>query len=110
MWVVKFRPDGDYSKDAIKIYAEDVNLMEMPLVYITGIRTKHRSTVLVLPKDEAFDELVECDPLIIPYMHVVHVGKLKDELKIFPLGVCGGAKENANGSGIHTAGRGDEHG
>lgn len=107
LWVVKFRPD--MHDEPIKVYAEDVDMMDMPMIYVRGIRTKHRSAIIEMPKDEAFEELVECDPLIIPYVNIVHIGKLKDPTKVFPLGVAGG-KEDPNGSGIHAAGRRDEHG
>jgi hypothetical protein len=87
MWVVKFRPDGD--EKVVKIYAEDVDLMNMPMVYISGIRTKHRRAIIELPKDEAFEELVECDPLILSYVNVIHIGKLKDTA-VVSLGVHNG--------------------
>lgn len=76
MWVIKFRPDG--GEKIVKIYAEDVDTMNMPMVYVHGIRTKHRSAIIEIPQDEVFDELVECDPLILPYMSIIHIGKLKD--------------------------------
>jgi len=90
MWVVKFRTD--YDEEPVKIYAEDVDLMNMPLVYVTGIRTKHRSTVIQLPKDEAFEELVQCDPLIVCYSSIIYLGKLKEDSTVVPLGILNGEK------------------
>lgn len=92
MWVVKFRTD--YDEEPVKIYAEDVDVMNMPLVYISGIRMKHRSTLVVIPKDDAFDELVQCDPLIVCYSSIVYLGKLKDS-EVVPLGVLSGEKAEA---------------
>lgn len=93
MWVVKFRPD--YGDESIKVYAEDVDMNDMPLIYIRGIRPKFRSALVVTPEDEAFKELVECEPLIIPFTSIVHIGKLKDESAIVKLGVHRGEKAEA---------------
>lgn len=107
MWVVKFRPDTETAP--IKLYAEDVDMMNMPLIYISGIRTKHRSTIIQLPVNEEFEELLECDPLIIPYVNVVHIGKLKDDTKIFPIGVPSGQANEADvRNRVPVTRRGDE--
>ncbi len=93
MWVIKFRTD--YDEEPVKIYAEDVDTMSMPLIYISGIRMKHRSALIEIPKDEAFDELVQCDPLIVCYSSIVYLGKLKDSGAVVSLGVCSGEKSEA---------------
>ena len=85
MWVVKFRPD--HKEESVKVYADYVDMMNMPMIYIHGIRQKFRSTNIVLPQDDNFQELLECDPVIIPFHNIVHIGQLKDEVVVTNLEV-----------------------
>ena len=61
----------DTFEKPITIFAEDLDLMNLPLVIIKKIRKGLKSHLLTLPDDKAFEKFKDTKTLIIPYTNLI---------------------------------------
>jgi len=78
MWKVKFV--DAMAGEPLVVYADDVSFANLPLVYIKGIRKRYRS--IIITSDDAWQESLEFEPLIVPFHNVIYTGFLKDEVEV----------------------------
>jgi len=55
----------------VTVFAEDVDLMNLPLVTIKKIRKGLKSNLLTIPDDEAFEKFKNTKTLIVPYNNLI---------------------------------------
>ena len=55
----------------ITLFAQDVDLLNLPLVTIKKIRRGLKSSLLAIPNDEAYEKFKDTKTLIIPYTNLI---------------------------------------
>lgn len=81
----------------VTIFAEDVDLMNLPLVTIKKIRRGLKSNLLTIPTDEAYDKFKDTNTLIIPYNNLIMAEEIEaEEDQIVSLVDAGQTDKNVN--------------
>jgi len=63
----------------VTIFAEDVDLLNLPLVTIKKIRRGVKSSLLTIPNDEGYEKFKNTKTLIIPYSNLIMAEEIDDD-------------------------------
>jgi hypothetical protein len=63
----------------VTIFAEDVDLLNLPLVTIKKIRRGVKSSLLTIPTDEGYEKFKNTKTLIVPYSNLIMAEEIEDK-------------------------------